>query len=68
MVLADEELSAGDFVRNIRQLIDLCGQIGKAAPVAATRAAARDAAEALRHGIITSAEIDAEEDGAEADA
>lgn len=68
MVLADEELSAGDFVRNIRQLIDLCGQIGKAAPVAATRAAARDAAEALRHGIVASAEVDADEDGAGEDA
>lgn len=67
MVLADEELSAGDFVRNIRQLIDLCGQIGKAAPVAATRAAAREAAVALRHGIVASAELDAEAVGPKED-
>ena len=33
-VLEDEELSGGDFVRNVKQLIDLLRQLGDAAPVA----------------------------------
>ena len=36
-VLEDEELSGGDFVRNVKQLIDLLRGIGDAAPVAGHR-------------------------------
>ena len=36
-VLADEELSGGDFVRNVKQLIDLLRQIAEVAPLLDTR-------------------------------
>jgi ATP-dependent RNA helicase HelY len=51
-VLADEELSGGDFVRNSKQLIDLCRQLGEVAPDDATRRAARDAADRLFRGVV----------------
>jgi ATP-dependent RNA helicase HelY len=52
-VLEDQELSGGDFVRNIKQLIDLLRQLGEVAPVAATRTAAREAADALFRGVVS---------------
>ena len=52
VVIADEDLSGGDFVRNIKTLIDLLRQIAKVAPVAETRANAGRAADALFRGII----------------
>jgi ATP-dependent RNA helicase HelY len=51
-VLEDEDLSGGDFVRNIRQLVDLLRQIGDAATDAATSSAARSAADALQRGVV----------------
>ncbi|MCU1453501.1 MAG: superfamily helicase [Acidimicrobiales bacterium] len=51
-VIEAAELSGGDFVRNVKQLIDLLRQLGEVAPVAATRASARAAAEALFRGIV----------------
>jgi ATP-dependent RNA helicase HelY len=62
-VIDDEDLSGGDFVRNIKQLIDLLRQIGEVAPVSATASTARAAADALFRGIIAaSSEVaDAEE-------
>ncbi len=38
-VLDDEDLSGGDFVRNIRQLIDLLRQVAETAPAPGTRPA-----------------------------
>jgi len=52
-VLEDEELSGGDFVRNVKQLIDLLRGIGDVAPVVATAARARQAADALQRGVVT---------------
>ena len=52
-VLEDEEVSGGDFVRNVKQLIDLLRGIGDAAPIAATAARARQAADALHRGVVT---------------
>jgi ATP-dependent RNA helicase HelY len=52
-VLEDEELSGGDFVRNVKQLIDLLRGIADVAPVPATAATAREAAEALHRGVVT---------------
>jgi ATP-dependent RNA helicase HelY len=52
-VLEDEELSGGDFVRNVKQLIDLLRGIGDGAPVPATAARARQAADALHRGVVT---------------
>jgi ATP-dependent RNA helicase HelY len=53
MVLEDEELSGGDFVRNVKQLIDLLRQLGDVAPVPATASAARSAADALFRGVVS---------------
>jgi ATP-dependent RNA helicase HelY len=52
VVLDDEQMSGGDFVRNIRQLIDLLRQLGDAALDPATRRSARAAAEALHRGVV----------------
>ena len=51
-VVEAEELSGGDFVRTIKQLIDLLRQIAIVAPVAATRRSAEKAAEALFRGVV----------------
>jgi ATP-dependent RNA helicase HelY len=52
-VLDDEELSGGDFVRNIKTLIDLVRQVGDIAPDGATARTARQAAEALHRGVVS---------------
>jgi ATP-dependent RNA helicase HelY len=52
-VLDREELSGGDFVRNVKQLIDLLRGIGDVAPTPATAARARQAADALHRGVVT---------------
>ncbi|HEV8296907.1 MAG TPA: DEAD/DEAH box helicase [Acidimicrobiales bacterium] len=51
-VLDEEELSGGDFVRNVKQLTDLLGQIADAAEQPATAHAARAAADALQRGVV----------------
>jgi ATP-dependent RNA helicase HelY len=51
-VLLDEELTGGDFVRNVKQLIDLLRQVGDVAPPPATAGAARSAADALFRGVV----------------
>jgi ATP-dependent RNA helicase HelY len=51
-VLLDEDLTGGDFVRNVKQLIDLLRQVGDVAPSPATASAARSAAEALFRGVV----------------
>jgi ATP-dependent RNA helicase HelY len=51
-VVADEDLSGGDFVRNIKQLIDLVRQLGEIAPEPETRKVARKAAELLFRGVV----------------
>ena len=51
-MLDDEDLSGGDFVRNVKQLIDLLRQIGDVAPQPGTAAVARQAADRLFRGIV----------------
>ncbi|HEY3140736.1 MAG TPA: DEAD/DEAH box helicase [Acidimicrobiales bacterium] len=51
-VLDDEDLSGGDFVRNIKTLIDLLRQIGDIAPDRETARHARQAADALHRGVV----------------
>ncbi|WP_018382277.1 DEAD/DEAH box helicase [Wenjunlia vitaminophila] len=52
-VLRDADMPAGDFVRWIRQLIDVLGQISNAAPGdSQVPATARKAVDALRRGVI----------------
>jgi ATP-dependent RNA helicase HelY len=49
---ADDELGAGDFVRNVKQLLDLLRQLATVAPDAATRATARAAADSVHRGVV----------------
>jgi ATP-dependent RNA helicase HelY len=56
-VLEDEELSGGDFVRNVKQLVDLLRQLGEVAPEPDTAAAARAAAEALVRGVVAASSL-----------
>ncbi len=56
-VLDDEDVSGGDFVRNIRQLVDLLRQLAEAAAVPATAAAARQAAEAIQRGVVLASSV-----------
>ena len=52
-VLADGDLSAGDFVRWVKQLLDLLGQVAQAAPEGSrVRTSAPAAVEALRRGVV----------------
>ena len=48
----DDELTAGDFVRNIKQLMDLLRQVAAVAPDPATARSARHAADALHRGVV----------------
>ncbi len=52
-VLEDEDLSPGDFVRNVKQLVDLLRQIADSTPDRTTRQAAREAAGALFRGVVS---------------
>ena len=51
-VVAEEDLTGGDFVRTIKQLIDVLGQIAVVAPEQATRSIARRAREAACRGVV----------------
>jgi len=51
-VLDDEEMTGGDFVRNVKQTIDLLRQIADVAPVARTATIAHAAADACLRGVI----------------
>jgi ATP-dependent RNA helicase HelY len=67
-VVEDEELSGGDFVRNVKQLIDLLQQIGEVAPTEATRATAREAADRLFRGVVAASSGVGTDEAAEASA
>ena len=56
-VLDEDELAGGDFVRNVKQCIDLLRQVGDAAPDPTTRATARDAADACLRGVVAAATV-----------
>ena len=56
-VLEDEEMTGGDFVRNVKQTIDLLRQIGDVVPNQATAATARAAADACLRGVIAASSI-----------
>jgi ATP-dependent RNA helicase HelY len=51
-VVEAEELSGGDFVRTMKQLIDVLRQLALVAPVEATRRAAETAADQLFRGVV----------------
>jgi ATP-dependent RNA helicase HelY len=54
-VLADDELTGGDFVRNVKQCVDLLRQIADVAPDPATRRLARVAADTCVRGVVAAA-------------
>jgi ATP-dependent RNA helicase HelY len=61
-VVAEEEMSGGDFVRTMKQLIDLVRQLALVAPNRATRQVAEEAAEALFRGVVAaSSAVEVEE-------
>jgi ATP-dependent RNA helicase HelY len=62
-VVEDEELSGGDFVRNIKQLIDLLRQVALVAPNPTTRSTAARAAEQLFRGVVAASSAVADESG-----
>ncbi len=52
VLAGDEEMTGGDFVRHVKQCIDLLRQIGEVAPKPATAERARAAADACYRGVI----------------
>ncbi|HVM05549.1 MAG TPA: hypothetical protein VM242_10265, partial [Acidimicrobiales bacterium] len=56
-VMGAEEISGGDFVRNVKQLIDLLRQLGDVAARPSTAAAARQAADALFRGVVAASSV-----------
>ncbi|HLY83005.1 MAG TPA: DEAD/DEAH box helicase [Acidimicrobiales bacterium] len=56
-LLGDQEVSGGDFVRNIKQLIDLLGQVGDVAVDAMTARAARRGADRLFRGVVAASSV-----------
>ena len=50
--LREADVAPGDFVRNIRQLIDLVRQLAQVAPDPRTREAAHLAVALLRRGVV----------------
>jgi ATP-dependent RNA helicase HelY len=57
-VLDDGDLTAGDFVRWIKQLIDLSGQVADAAGPGPLREAARDVVRRIRRGVVAVAPME----------
>jgi ATP-dependent RNA helicase HelY len=51
-LLAEDELSGGDFVRNTKQLLDLLRQVADATRSSETAAVARRAADAMFRGVV----------------
>ncbi|MDQ3575323.1 MAG: RNA helicase, partial [Actinomycetota bacterium] len=56
-VLADQDVSGGDFVRNAKQLIDLLRQLGDVAPDPRTAATAGEAAEGFFRGLVAASTV-----------
>jgi ATP-dependent RNA helicase HelY len=57
-VLADEEeVTGGDFVRNVKQCIDLLRQIAAIAPDPGTAAGAAAAADACLRGVVAASSV-----------
>jgi len=57
-VLDGSDLTAGDFVRWIKQLIDLCGQVADAAGDSRLRDTARDVVRRIRRGVVAVAPME----------
>ena len=57
-VLDESDLTAGDFVRWIKQLIDLAGQVADAAGAGPLRKSARDVVQRIRRGVVAAAPME----------
>jgi ATP-dependent RNA helicase HelY len=53
----DDELTGGDFVRHVKQVVDLLRQLGDAAPEPETRVAADAAADACFRGVVAASSV-----------
>ena len=58
-MLSDGDLSAGDVVPWVRQLMDLLGQVADAAGGSGVGDTARAAVSALRRGVVAYSSVDA---------
>jgi ATP-dependent RNA helicase HelY len=56
-VLDDDEMTGGDFVRHVKQCIDLLRQVGDVATNEVTRATAREAADACHRGVVAASSV-----------
>jgi ATP-dependent RNA helicase HelY len=56
-VLDDDEMTGGDFVRHVKQCIDLLRQVGDVASDPETRARAREAAAACHRGVVAASSV-----------
>jgi ATP-dependent RNA helicase HelY len=56
-LLLEHEMSGGDFVRNVKQLIDLLRQVALVAPAASTRTAAEAASHNLFRGVVAASSV-----------
>jgi ATP-dependent RNA helicase HelY len=56
-VLDDDEMTGGDFVRHVKQCIDLLRQVGDVAADELTRTAAREAADACQRGVVAASSV-----------
>ncbi|WP_293780559.1 RNA helicase [uncultured Aeromicrobium sp.] len=59
VVLRESEMAAGDFVRAMKQLLDLMAQIADAAGPGTIRDTARAALDELRHGVVAYSSLSA---------
>ncbi|MFC6706986.1 DEAD/DEAH box helicase [Flexivirga alba] len=57
-VLRDSEMSAGDFVRRCKQVVDLLDQIANAAPHEGVRRTARTAIDKVMRGVVAADRLD----------
>ncbi|WP_370893159.1 DEAD/DEAH box helicase [Janibacter sp. GXQ6167] len=57
-VLRDSDLTAGDFVRRCKQVVDLLGQIADAAPNPHLRTTARRAGDSVMRGVVAADRLD----------
>jgi ATP-dependent RNA helicase HelY len=58
-VLTDSAMAAGDFVRAIKQLIDVIAQVADAAGPSPLRTTARESLDLLRHGVVSYSSVHA---------
>jgi ATP-dependent RNA helicase HelY len=56
-VLDDDEMTGGDFVRNVKQCMDLLGQVATVAPDPATRDTAREAVVECNRGVVAASSV-----------